>query len=135
MVVNLPSCAVPVVSHGVIIPGLHVIVLASLLSPSQCLVRLTVITQKQIFSSENKVTHFSSCGMCNAPARISSLSHYFACHYYLSLTLQDLNQMHNNVTKCCGPVFDTLLSSGLSMTECACIYLGISECSRNQKKI
>lgn len=76
------------VCHKVVITGLHVILLASLLSPSQCLVRLTVITQKQIFSSENKVTHFSSCGMCNEHARISSHLHVFACCYYLSLFLQ-----------------------------------------------
>lgn len=34
---------------------------------------------------------------------------------------------------CCGPVFETLLSSGFSMTECARVCLGISECPNKEK--
>lgn len=72
-------------------PSPHVILLAFLLSPSQCLVRLTLITQKQIFSSENKVTHLFSSGMCDAHARISYSYIVFAWHYYMSPLSQDLN--------------------------------------------
>lgn len=52
---------------------------------------------------------------------------FFFSHIILLVTTYLLFQtwikMHNSVTECCGPVFDTLLSSGLSMTECACIYI------------
>lgn len=70
------------------------------LSPSQCLVRLTVITQKQIFSSENKVTHFSECVM---PLHGYLLSHIILLVTTTCLLLfQDLTKMHNNrVTECC----------------------------------
>lgn len=56
------------------------------LSPPQCLVRLTVITQKQIFSSENKVM-VSPPVECGMPLHGKIISPtYFACHY-LFLTL------------------------------------------------
>lgn len=88
----------------------------SLIPLSQCLVRLTVITQKQIFSSENKVTDFSLCGMCHATARKKSLLFFYlsACRKNLSILLPLLRSWTKRIVvspKGCGPTSDPLLSA------------------------